>query len=197
MSSAPHVTGLHDFALAVNRGCWEKQQEPSCSPGGRLATGSGAGSPHPAVPAAAPARACPCLAARPRGGGAVRVSGARGDGDVRPAPLLPADAADPRSSWPRRRSAPRPTRAASAAPRPWPTAPAACWRAWTSWSSGEGGRRGRAGGRASRLPGGARFGWAPLPRRARACPTSRTFCVVPAAFNFHVSSDALWREVAV
>lgn len=49
-----------------------------------------------------------------------------------------------RRRWLRRGSALRPTRAASAAPRPWPTAPAACSRAWTSWSSGARGW-GRAG----------------------------------------------------
>uniref|UniRef100_A0A8C6MP82 BAG family molecular chaperone regulator 2 n=1 Tax=Mus spicilegus TaxID=10103 RepID=A0A8C6MP82_MUSSI len=106
------------------------------------ALGAGAGSPTLACPRLRPrlplfGRTASGVESRGGGGGAVRVSGARGDGDVRLAPLLPADAEDPRSSWPRRRSAPRPTRAASAARLPWPTAPAACWRVWTSWSSGE------------------------------------------------------------
>lgn len=124
---------------------------------GDLKTGSGTGSPHPRAGRLRPR--LPLFGRGGLGGGAVRVSGARGDGDVRPAPLLPADAADPRSSWPRRRSAPRPTRVVSVAPRPWPIAPAACWRAWTSWSSGEDGRAGES-------PGGAPGGL-PFPRRAR------------------------------
>lgn len=118
------------------------------------------------------------------GGGAVRVSGACGDGDVRPAPLLPADAEDPRSSWPRRRSAPRPTRAASAARPPWPTAPAACWRAWTSWSSGEGGGGARGRGRApGGLPSPGRQRGEPVRLAELPDPSARS----PSAFNFPAS----------
>lgn len=67
-----------------------------------------------------------------------------------------------RLRWLRRRSMRKPTKGASAGRPPWPTAPAACWRAWTSWSSGER-RRGRGRGRAWRGGGGT----APAPAAAR------------------------------
>lgn len=148
VSCSPYVTGCAHLVLAVNRGRWEYRRRSPTLACGRL---------RPRLPLFG--RAGSGVGSLGGGGGAVRVSGARGDGDVRPAPLLPADAEDPRSSWPRRRSVPRPTRAASAARRPWPTAPAACWRAWTSWSSGEGGGGARGRGRA---PGGL-----PSPRPGR------------------------------
>lgn len=76
-------------------------------------------------------------------------------------PLLGAGAAADLSSpppqrlgWLRRRSTRKPTRGASAAPPPWPTAPAACWRAWTSWSSGEAAAGARAGAGAGAAGGG-------------------------------------------
>lgn len=90
---------------------------------------------------------------------------ARGDGgDLGP----PA-----RRRWLRRGSAPRPTRAASVAPRPWPIAPAACSRAWTSWSSGA-----RGGGRAgtelrARTGGRGRSGGQRGAGSARRPPTLR------------------------
>lgn len=98
--------------------------------------------------------------AAPRG--RQREAGApRGDGDAcgrgsSPVPATgePGDlsAAPPqRLRWLKRRSTRKPTRGASAAPPPWPTAQAACWRAWTSWSSGEA----AAGSLAGAVRGGA------------------------------------------
>jgi hypothetical protein len=170
---------------------------PCCEPwvlgGPAEALGAGAGSPTLACPRLRPrlplfGRTASGVESRGGGGGAVRVSGARGDGDVRLAPLLPADAEDPRSSWPRRRSAPRPTRAASAARLPWPTAPAACWRVWTSWSSGEG-RGARTG--ASAGGGALRLGSPPPARqtgeRVRLAELPESSARSPSAFNFSAS----------
>lgn len=105
--------------------------------------------------------------AAPRG--RQREAGApRGDGDAcgRGSSPLPAtgEAGDlgtappQRVRWLKRRSTRKPTRGASAAPPPWPTAPAACWRAWTSWSSGEAARgRGPGQAAAGALPAGGLF----------------------------------------
>ena len=95
--------------------------------------------------------------------------------------------------WLRRGSAPRPTRAVSAAPRPWPTAPAACWRAWTSWSSGARAgppslRRARGdreqGARGQRGAAGGGAGQPQAPRRAalgRRVPSQERPCSGSAA----------------
>lgn len=155
---SPLLTGCTHFVLAVNRGCWEDRPRP-------WAPGQG----PPPWRARGCDRACPCLAARPRGWRAGEVGAVP---SASAAPVVTATCGSrhccPRT--PRTPGAHGPGEDQRQGPRG-PLLPLVFHGRPLQPPAGESGPAGaqvRAAGRAQgRARAGARSGWAPLPRPGR------------------------------